>query len=279
LKALKKLEQNPNGENPAIDLWQRETVQAKASGRGTRSLRLRPIVLFVLFVPLLAIGGWLLLKYALLPADKSQAGKPLPKSVEAIAINMPAGAASVPEKTDLGIKANSPLPTNAQRGRAATGKAAVTTRTGARVPEKKEEKPPAGVNRTQAKTPLKAPAKKLRVDPRSLQTGSVPIRASDSSLTRSEPVLNEDNKSYPPPVRSYPPRNVGKPAVDERSVLTGFSVQAIAWSKIPAERIAVINGLVVREGGFVEGIQVTQIDMEEVSLRKGDQTWQLQCGR
>ncbi|MFH1618818.1 MAG: general secretion pathway protein GspB [bacterium] len=91
--------------------------------------------------------------------------------------------------------------------------------------------------------------------------------------------MKKDDKAYPPAVSSYPPRAVGKPAVDESSLPTGFSVQAIAWSKVPAERIAVINGEVLREGGFVGGIQVDQIGLDEVSLKKGDKTWLLKCGR
>ena len=151
-------------------------------------------------------------------------------------------------------------------------KTVVASRTGVRVLEKKEGKLPPAVNKTQAKTQLKPPAKKLEVDSRSIQTARDPINASGSPSQRGVPVLNKDDKAYPP-------QTVGKPAVDESSVLTGFSVQAIAWSKIPAERIAVINGVVMREGGFVEGIQVTQIGIDEVSLKKGDKTWLLQCGR
>ena len=168
---------------------------------------------------------------------------------------------------------------NARKKRTTTGKTAVTSWTGISVLKKKQGKLPADVNRTQAKTQLKPPAIKRRVDYESFQTTRAPISASGPSSRRGEPVLNKDNKSSQSPVSSYPPRTVGKPAVGESSVLTGFSVQAIAWSKNPVERIAVINDLVVREGEFIEGIQVAQIGLDEVSLKKGDKTWLLQCGR
>ena len=281
LKALKKLEQDPTRNGAAIDLRQRKTDPDKTYGRSTRRLRSRTIVFYVLFVPFLAIGGWLLLKYAPLPIEKSQPGKPVPESVAAIAINKPAGVASVPEKTDMKPKADSPPMSriNPLKERTAAGKTVVASRTGVRVPEKKEGKPPAVGNGTQAITQLEPPAEKPGVDSTSFQTARDSISASGLPSQRGELVLHKDDKAYPPPGRSYPPQAVGKPAVVESSRLTGFSVQAIAWSKIPAERIAVINGVVMREGGFVEGVQVTQIGMDEVSLKKGDKTWLLQFGR
>jgi hypothetical protein len=201
----------------------------------------------------LAIGGWLLLKYDLLPTEKSQPGKLLPQSERAVATDMSTGAAPASEKNDLKPKASSPpMPRAAPRKQKVPArKTVVTSRTGVRVLEKKEGKLPPVVNRTQAKMQLNPPGKKLQVDSKPLQ----------------------------PPGSSYPPRTAGKPEVVESSVLTGFSVQAIAWSKIPAERIAVINGVVVREGGVVEGIHVIQIDLEEVYLKKDDKTWLLKCGR
>ena len=96
LKALKKLEQDPNGGGPARDLWQRKTGPEKAFGRDTRRPRPRTIALFVFFVSFLAISGWLLLKYVPLPTEKSQPGKPMPQSKGAIATNMSAGAAPAP---------------------------------------------------------------------------------------------------------------------------------------------------------------------------------------
>jgi len=253
LKALKKLEQDPNGGGSAPDLRQRKTGPEKAFGRGTRRLRPRTVAFYVLLVPVLAIGGWLLLKYAPLLTEKSQPGKPLPQAKGAIATDASAGAAPASKKTDLAPKARGPsrprIPPRTQK--APAKKTVVTSRTGVRVLEKKEGNPPAAVNRTQAKTRFKPPEKKPQVA----------------------------SKSFKPPDRSDPSRTDGKPEVDESSVLAGFSVQAIAWSKIPAERIAVINGAVVREGGFVEGIHVIQIGLDEVYLKKGENTWMLKCGR
>lgn len=56
---------------------------------------------------------------------------------------------------------------------------------------------------------------------------------------------------------------------------SSYTLQAIAWSKNPNERLAVINGLVLREGDGIEGITVTQIGTNEVIVQKGSSLWKL----
>jgi hypothetical protein len=55
-----------------------------------------------------------------------------------------------------------------------------------------------------------------------------------------------------------------------------IKLQAIAWSKVAAQRIAVINGHVVREGESVEGFSVNQIRQEDVIVSDGTESWQLE---
>lgn len=57
-----------------------------------------------------------------------------------------------------------------------------------------------------------------------------------------------------------------------------LKLQAIAWSKEPAQRIAVINGHVVREGESVEGFSISQIRREDVIVNDGTESWQLEFG-
>jgi hypothetical protein len=54
---------------------------------------------------------------------------------------------------------------------------------------------------------------------------------------------------------------------------SGLHLQAIAWSRDPGSRIAVINGQVLREGGSVERVLVTHIDKNEVVFRKQGEEW------
>jgi predicted membrane metal-binding protein len=57
-----------------------------------------------------------------------------------------------------------------------------------------------------------------------------------------------------------------------------LKLQAIAWSNQAAQRIAVINGHVVREGESVEGFSVNQIRQEDVIVNDGTESWRLEFG-
>lgn len=55
-----------------------------------------------------------------------------------------------------------------------------------------------------------------------------------------------------------------------------LQLQAIAWSKDAAQRIAVINDHVVREGESVEGFSVTQIRPDDIIVNDGTESWQVE---
>lgn len=57
-----------------------------------------------------------------------------------------------------------------------------------------------------------------------------------------------------------------------------LKLQAIAWSNVAAQRIAVINNRIVREGESVEGFSIDQIRQEDVIVNDGNQLWQLEFG-
>ncbi len=57
-----------------------------------------------------------------------------------------------------------------------------------------------------------------------------------------------------------------------------LKLQAIAWSSDAAQRMAVINNRIVREGESVEGFSINQIRQEDVIVNDGNQTWQLEFG-
>jgi hypothetical protein len=73
--------------------------------------------------------------------------------------------------------------------------------------------------------------------------------------------------SAAPAARSYPRLDNAK-----------LTLQAIAWSKVAAERIAVINDRIVREGESVEGYSINQIRQEDVVVNDGARSWQLEFG-
>jgi hypothetical protein len=55
--------------------------------------------------------------------------------------------------------------------------------------------------------------------------------------------------------------------------VTEIEIQAIAWSKNPISRLAVINGLILREGESIDNVMVVNIDKDGVVFEKGGQKW------
>ena len=59
------------------------------------------------------------------------------------------------------------------------------------------------------------------------------------------------------------------PVAAVTSTASGLTLQAIAWSDTPAERIAVINSRILREGDSIGDASITHIGENEVILREG----------
>lgn len=55
----------------------------------------------------------------------------------------------------------------------------------------------------------------------------------------------------------------------------GFELQAISWSERAEDRMAVINGKIVREGAVVNGYKIARIDPEEVIVSRADRRWRV----
>lgn len=85
------------------------------------------------------------------------------------------------------------------------------------------------------------------------------------------------------PTRSATPANP-KPEDDsayanaDRLMDNRLKIQAIAWSPVPDERIAVINTHIVREGGSVEGFSVVAIRSDDVIVREKGQLYRVIFG-
>jgi len=52
-----------------------------------------------------------------------------------------------------------------------------------------------------------------------------------------------------------------------------FKLQAIVWSEVPESRFAVVNGVIVRAGGMIEGVSVSEIGKDHVTFKSGQRTW------
>ena len=57
-----------------------------------------------------------------------------------------------------------------------------------------------------------------------------------------------------------------------------LKLQALAWFSEASKRMAVINSHIVREGGSVDGYQVTQIRRQDVVVSDGKKSWRVEFG-
>jgi hypothetical protein len=64
----------------------------------------------------------------------------------------------------------------------------------------------------------------------------------------------------------------------KQSNQTKIEVQAIAWANDPKSRLAVINGLILREGESIDNIIVMHIGKDAVVFRKGEEGWKQMFG-
>jgi hypothetical protein len=80
-----------------------------------------------------------------------------------------------------------------------------------------------------------------------------------------------------PPAKTKPE---GDSAYDNADRLTDnrLKIQAIAWSPIPDERMAVINSHIVREGSSVEGFTVVAIRSDDVIVKEQGRLYRVVFG-
>jgi len=78
------------------------------------------------------------------------------------------------------------------------------------------------------------------------------------------------------------PRKIGKTAepAPKKSATTSPSlrVSGIVWREEPSERLAVINGMILREGGEIEGAKVEEIHSNRVRFSYKDRPFEISLG-
>jgi hypothetical protein len=62
----------------------------------------------------------------------------------------------------------------------------------------------------------------------------------------------------------------------DRIANSKLKLQALAWFTDASKRMAVINSHIVREGGTVDGYQITQIRRQDVVVNDGKKSWRLE---
>lgn len=82
--------------------------------------------------------------------------------------------------------------------------------------------------------------------------------------------------SVPPP--DSKPEDESAYANADRLMDNRLEIQAIAWSPVPDERMAVINSRILREGGSVEGFSVVAIRSDDVIVREKGRLYRVPFG-
>jgi type IV secretory pathway VirB10-like protein len=249
LKALKKLEQE---KEPLGARILSHTVATAAAAKR------RPAGLFASSKPLLrvaVIGAAFIgiVGVALYYYNRSRTPvTPEPRASESVRKPAP----QQPEPPPQWERPPDPPPRNVTADAVAQAKPALPKRIESR--ERSEQ----GQNLPNTTPPDATAASRAEVDSTDPQTGPVRPATPTGSVPPAEP--DSDTES------AY--ANAGR-LMDNR-----LKIQAIAWSSVPDERMAVINSRIVREGGSVEGFSVVAIRSDDVIVREKGQLYRVVFG-
>ena len=129
-------------------------------------------------------------------------------------------------------------------------------------------------------SPLRNPNSVATTPKRSPVTARTPVETKQNPVPAPATQVPGESAASRPPFESrtqketLPPTPEANPS-PQNLADDSYTLQAIAWSKNPEERLAVINGLVLREGDGIEGITVSRIGTSEVIVQKGSKLWKL----
>jgi hypothetical protein len=262
LKALKRIDQTTPPED--LQAWPAKVdPQKTVRARVYKIWLYRKVYLALILAVVLIAAGWLAysqrhwLASKILP-QKTSAKGPIYQAQISPGADESEGA--VPKKAST-LKRQ-----NARPGGGSAPRPAAVERSSRRVPpigeSQKNQKGKMPTSSTKAQSPGTNIVPQSNIS-RSPIAGSGKSKPRDSGPAAAAPM----KKSTPRVARSY-----------QRLDDSKLKLQAIAWSKDAAQRLAVINGHIVREGESVEGFLVNQIRQEDVVVNDGSASWQLEFG-
>jgi hypothetical protein len=273
LKALKKLENQATDQNH-VRFWRPQNHTQNDDHEqlnGHLRLKKRYVIIFAGLV--LAVGAGLILnqkfyekKPVVITKKEDILEKPvrLPEKKAAIpdkkdmlekSVRLPENKAALPDKKDI-LEKSVRLPEN---------KAAIPDSNQKELSFRKDEKPFEPIAK-----PTPTPAHKSR------ENTAVIFNQKTSPLeqTRKETVTGQNSEE--PEQNTKTDRFASIPV--KRSNQTNIDLQAIAWSKYPENRLAVINGLILRERESIDNVIVIHIGKDAVVFKKGVEEWKQMFG-
>jgi hypothetical protein len=136
----------------------------------------------------------------------------------------------------------------------------------------------------QSTTPRKAVGRQnpeMASTARSPQVGTTPARKNSQPIAPStqKTAVSKNSVAARNVPSGKPVRKSAKPVsakTYDRIDDSKLKLQALAWFDDASKRMVVINSHIVREGGNVEGYQVTQIRRQDVVVSDGKKSWRLE---
>jgi len=273
LKALKKLENQATDQNH-VRFWRPQNHTQNDDHEqlnGHLRFKKRHVIIFAGLV--LAFGAGLILSQKLyekkptlitkkedileksvrLPENK--AALPDKKDILEKSVRLPENKAALPDKKDI-LEKSVRLPEN---------KAALPDNVQRELSFRKDEKPFEPIAKA---TPPPAHT------PRENTAVIFNQKTSPLKQTREETVAGQNGEE--PEQNTKADRFASMPV--RRSNQTKIDLQAIAWSKDPKSRLAVINGLILRERESIDNVIVMHIGKDEVVFKKGVEEWKQMFG-
>jgi hypothetical protein len=158
-------------------------------------------------------------------------------------------------------------------------------------------KKPSVSNRVEKKSPApqsinkpESAKKEVKAPPAPIYTSrAAPLNGiNNKTALPSKPVNGFHNRKVPPP-KPVEKRTIKEQSIEQhkphvkpeqfarvpvkRSGETHIEIQAIAWSKDPKNRLAVINGLILRQGESIDNVIIVDIGKDVVVFEKNRVEW------
>jgi hypothetical protein len=259
LKALKKIEIQSRETAPADHRWSAGVDTRKILTASTaRQWRVQRYGSYAVVLLILLCGGWLIWTHKqtlarFLPFSRHEIN---PGGVAVSGRPSPAAQTSSPGIRSNARPAASETPSSMTKMQATTAGSAAATRQRPTVAR------PAG-------PPLAtAPESAPRIEP--APGSAAPARQGKPSQTPVPAAPKSTSKDAAQPPTTYD--NL------ERFSGDALSLQAIAWARDPAQRMAVINDRILREGDSVDGFVVRRIRAEDVIVKDPAGSYRLEFG-
>lgn len=138
--------------------------------------------------------------------------------------------------------------------------------------------PPAAGSAGMGRPPADAGSRLAPVPPRQLARPTVPpppVRTPSASLQPPAPAPPRPAATARSPQRPAPSaaghREIPVKSQDE----SGLTIQALVWSTAPEERLVVVNGTILKEGGIIDGMSVASIGEDHIIVNQGGSRWKV----